>query len=77
MNVSIIDTGLKIVKASKVTNGLKTIDLATTNDNILFDNISSNLEPIYINTIDGTNNFDVDVRKLEGKTLNNFTINHL
>jgi hypothetical protein len=31
-------------------------------------------EVVYINTIDGTNNLDIDVTRLEGKTINDFTI---
>jgi hypothetical protein len=31
-------------------------------------------EVVFINTVDGTNNLDVDVTRLEGKTVNEFTI---
>jgi hypothetical protein len=32
---------------------------------------------VFINTLDGSNNLDVNLTRLEGKTLNDFTIQHL
>jgi hypothetical protein len=34
-------------------------------------------ESIYINTLNGNNNLDIDMERLEGKTVNEFTIKHL
>ena len=47
-----------------------------TDDSIQFNNYSEDRKN-YIDTKTGKTNFIIDIEQLEGKTLNNFTINNL